>query len=203
MVANISAVAFSVLPIFFVFLSSDSTLPSLSSLSSSSSSPTVSYSTHSVTERAKIFRSSPASDYLLKIAASAENGGRRTTLSGVQSCCFFDRARSPAAAQRITSIMGRWILSPSMAKAISVLIETTEGQSIFPARENITTGSLRDLFPTVVCQDVSWTFSGMAILVSMEILGKSSQTVLYFWAAGSLARMMTSCYIFHSDDDEV
>ena len=64
----------------------------------------------------KIFRSSPASEFLLRITASVRNGGRRTALHGVQFRCFLKRARSPAAAQRRTSVMGRWILSPSAEK---------------------------------------------------------------------------------------
>ena len=72
-----------------------------------------------------------------------------------------------------------------------MLIETTEGGLIFPATANATTDPLRDLFPTVLCKNVSWTFPGVALLVSLTRLGKSFQTFSYFSAAGSLARMMS------------
>ena len=88
-------------------------------------------------------------------------------------------------------MMGRWILLPSVAKSISMLIETTEGESRFPARANATTDYPRDLFPTVMCANVSWDFPGVALLASMEILGKSLQTFLYFFAAVLLAHMMS------------
>ena len=68
-----------------------------------------------------------------------------------------------------------------MAKAISVLIEMTEGESRFPARANSTTDSPRDLFPTVACANVNWTLPGVVILVSIEKLGKSLQTFYIFW----------------------
>ena len=80
MVVNVSAVACFALPFFVIFLSSASTPPSISS---SSSSPPLSFSpsfAHSVIETEKIFRSSPASDYMLRIAASVRNAGRRTLI---------------------------------------------------------------------------------------------------------------------------
>ena len=83
--------------------------------------------------------------------------------------------------------MGRRILLLSVAKAISMLIETIEVESRFPARANTTTDTPRDLFPTVTCVNVSWTSFGVALLVGMARLGKSSQTFLYFFG-GRLAR---------------
>ena len=76
-------------PLFFVFSSSVSTPPPLSS--SSSSSPLASFPSFalSVTEQAKIFRSSPPSEFTLRIAYFVRNGGMRTELCGVQPCCFF------------------------------------------------------------------------------------------------------------------
>ena len=73
-------------------------------------------------ERAKIFRRSPASNSPWRIAASVRNVERRTALMEVQSICFLDSARLPAAAQRRTSAIRRQILVPSAAKAILVLI---------------------------------------------------------------------------------
>ena len=78
---------------------------------------------HSVTEQAKIFRSSVVSASLWKIAASMRNGRRRTALHGVQYCCFLDHARSPAAVRRRTSAIRRRILLPTAAKVVSILRE--------------------------------------------------------------------------------
>ena len=100
-----------VLPFIVVFSSSASTPPLLSSLSSlPASSPSFA---HTVMERAKVFRISTASDYLLMIVASVRNGGRRTALRGVQLRYFLDRLRLLEAAQRRNPVMGRWILLPS------------------------------------------------------------------------------------------
>ena len=86
MVVNVLAVACFALPSFADFYSSASMVMALYSLLSSSASlvfsPTFS---HSVMEQAKIFRRSPASESLWRIAASVRNGGRMTALSGVQS----------------------------------------------------------------------------------------------------------------------
>ena len=73
--------------------------------------------------------------------------------------------------------MGRRILSPSAAKAMSIFMETTEGESRFPARAKDTTDSPRELFPTVAWANVNWTLPGVALLVSMARLGKSSQKI--------------------------
>ena len=67
---------------------------------------------HSVMERAKIFRSSPASDSPWRITASVKNGGSRTVLREVQSRCFLDCARSPATAQRRPLVIGKRFFSP-------------------------------------------------------------------------------------------
>ena len=81
---------------------------------------------HSMRERAKIFRSSPTSDFVWRIVDSVRNDGRRTALRGVKSRCFFKCTSSPAAARRRTSAIGRWILLPSVAKVMTILRETTE-----------------------------------------------------------------------------
>ena len=87
--------------------------------------------------------------------------------------------------------MGRRILSTSVTKEISMLIETTEGESRFSDRANATKYHLRDLLPMVACTNVCWILPGVVLLVSIARLGKSLQTYLYFLAAGSLARMMS------------
>ena len=76
-------------------------------------------------------------------------------MRGVQSRCFFDRARLPTAAQRSNSVMVSWILSPYVAKAVMVSIEKTEGESIDPTRANAAPNSPGYLFPTYACADVS------------------------------------------------
>ena len=82
MAANILAVECYALPFFVVFSFSASMPPSLAlSLSSPSSYP---YFAHSVMEQAKIFRSSPASDSMLRIAASVRNVRRTTELRCIQ-----------------------------------------------------------------------------------------------------------------------
>ena len=50
---------------------------------------------------------------------------------------------------------------------------------------------LKGLFPTVTWPNVNWTSPGVALLVSIVRLGKSSQTFLYVLAAGSLARIIS------------
>ena len=81
MVTNILAVACFMLPVFVVFS------PSFSFLLSSLSSPPTSSPSYalSVTERAKNFRRSPATESLLSIMASVSNGGGRAALRGIQS----------------------------------------------------------------------------------------------------------------------
>ena len=156
MVANVSAMACFSLPFFIIFSSSASTPTLLSSLLSLYS-PLASLPSfaHYMMEQEKIFRSSPTSDPLLRIAAYARNGERRTALHGVQSCCFFERTRFPAAAQSRTSVMGRRIFFLYTEKSMYILMETTEGESRFPARANTTMDSPRDLFPTVAWANVN------------------------------------------------
>ena len=121
MVANISAAACFALPGFAEFVSSVLMMITLLTLLSSSASLVVSSSfAYSMMERAEIFRSSSASDYPWWMVASVKNGGRRTELLGVQSLCFLDCTRPPAAAQRRTSVIGSQILSSSEAKEISI-----------------------------------------------------------------------------------
>ena len=76
--------------------------------------------------------------------------------------------------------MGRRILLPSVAKAMVMLIEIKKFESSDPARANATTDSPRDLFPIDACLNVSLISPGVSILVSMPILGKSSQTFYIF-----------------------
>ena len=126
MVANVSALAVLVEACFalpgFSLDSAASIVMTISLSLASSSSPKESASdTHSVIERVNILRSSPASNSPCRIVDSVRNGGRRTVLREVQSLCFLDRARLPAAARRRTSAIRRRILSPYAAKVISVL----------------------------------------------------------------------------------
>ena len=97
MVANVLAVAVLAETCFALpgfVASAASTVTTLSSpLASSASLEESASETHSVMERAKIFRSSPSSDFSWRIAASVKNGGRRTALQEVQSRCFLDRAK--------------------------------------------------------------------------------------------------------------
>ena len=191
MVANVLAVEYSALHFFVVFLSSASIPPSLSSSSSSALAFSTSFA-HYVMEQAKISRRLPASNPPLRITASTTNGRKRTELRGVKSCCFFNRAKSSEAARRKTSVIRRQILLPYAEKAMSILMETTECEARISAREKATTDYPRDLFPMVTLQNVYWTLPGVALLVSMTRLGKSSQTLLYFLADGSLGRMVSS-----------
>ena len=122
-----------VLPGFFA--SGASTLTTLSSsLASSASLGGAAYDAHSVMERAKIFSRSFASNSLWRMEVSVKNGGSTTALQDVQSRCFFDCARSPAAARRTTSAIGRQIFFLSVAKAILGLKEITECEPSSPAR---------------------------------------------------------------------
>ena len=126
MVVSVLAVACFALPGFVVFSSSASMVTTLSSSLSLSALLVFSFSfANSVMERAKIFRSLPASYSMWRIASSVRNGGRRTALRGVQSHCFFEHARLLAAAQKRTSVIGRRILLPYTAKAMSILREIT------------------------------------------------------------------------------
>ena len=88
-------------------------------------------------------------------------------------------------------MMGRRILLPSLAKAMLMSIKIIEGESSYPARANTATDSMRSLFPTDACTNVSWTSLGVALLVSMDRLGKLSQTFLNFSKAGLLVRMIS------------
>ena len=90
MMANVSAAAVSAEAYFaspgFTLASAASIVTTLSSSLVLSAYLEVSASdAHSVIERAKILRSSPASDSPLRIAASVINGGSRTALQEVQS----------------------------------------------------------------------------------------------------------------------
>ena len=108
------------------------------------------------------------------------NDGRKTALHRVQSRCFFKRVRSPGAVRRRTSAIWRRILTPSAAKVMSILRGKTEGELRSPARSKATTDYPRNLFPTAAWPNVNWTSPGVALLVSIARLGKSSQTFLYF-----------------------
>ena len=83
--------------------------------------------------------------------------------------------------------MGRRVLSTSVTKEISMLIETTEGESRFSDRANATKDHLRNLLPMVACKNFSWTSPGVALLMSMARLGKSLQFFLFWWMARSRA----------------
>ena len=90
-------------------------------------------------------------------------------------------------ARRMTSAIGRRILAPSASKAMSILREITEGDLRSPARAKATMDPPRYFFPTAVWLNFNWTLLGVALLVSITILDKSSQTLLYFFV-GRLAR---------------
>ena len=183
MVANISAVAFFLFPVF-LFVSSSASLSysllllSLSPLLSSSSSDIA------VMECAKILRRFSMEVSPSSITASVKNVGRGAALRGVQSRCFFNLARSPAAEQRSTSVIGRRILSLFMAKAMLTSIKTTEGESSDTDRSNSETYSPRDLYPMDAYENFSCTSPGVALLVSMARLGKPSHAFLYFLSSG-------------------
>ena len=117
----------------------------------------------SMTEQAKIFRSSPASNPLFSIEASVKNDVRGTAFRGLQSCCFFKRARSPEAARRRTSVMGRRILFLYMAKSMYMSTKAIEVDWSDQARLNVTMDSSRYLLLTYVCTNISWTSPGVAL----------------------------------------
>ena len=210
LVTNVSAVACLFFTVFFFLSSYYSLYLSLLSFSLSFSSPPSSppSSALSMTEQAKILRGYPVSVPPSRIDAFVRNYKRKTALRRIQYRWFFYLVRSLAAAQRSISMMGRRILLPSVAKAIVMLIEITKFESSDPARANATTDSPRDLFPTDACLNVSWISPGVLILVSMPILGKSSQTFYIFRrparsCAWALKSNRYSCYRVCSDDDGV
>ena len=59
---------------------------------------------------ANFLRGSPAAASHSRTTSVARNVGRRTAFSVAQSSIFFDLVRSPAAAQRRTLVVQRWIL---------------------------------------------------------------------------------------------
>ena len=126
---------------------------------------------------------------LSRISASVKNDGRRTALSGAQSLCFLDPTRSPSAARKITSAIGRRILSPAMEEAMSELIETEVNRLSDPSGANVVTDPPRDFFPMDRFANVSCALLGMELLVGMARLGKYSHTSLNFLLAGSLVCM--------------
>ena len=68
-------------------------------------------------------------------------------------------------------------------------MEITEGELRSPARAKSKTDSSRDFFPTTVWPNINWILPGVVLLVNITRLRGSSQTLLYFLAAGSLVRM--------------
>ena len=90
-------------------------------------------------------------------------------------------------ARRMTSAIGRRILSPSASKAMSILREIIEGDLRSPARAKSTSDPPRYFFPMAAWLNVNWTLLGVDISVSITILGKSSRTLLYFFV-GRLVR---------------
>ena len=79
--------------------------------------------------------------------------------------------------------MGRRILFPYMEKVMYMSTKTIEIEWSDQYRANATTDSSRHLLLTYVCTNISWTSSGVALLVSVVILGKSLQMFLYFLKA--------------------
>ena len=78
----------------------------------------------------------------------AMNGRRRTAFGDSQYISFFERTRLPTEARRRTSVTGRRIFLPAMAKARLESIETPVGDSRDPARAKVLTVSLREFYPT-------------------------------------------------------
>ena len=76
-----------------------------------------------------------------------------------------------------------------MTNLVSTFMETNAGASIDHAREKSVMDSTGDLLPTDACTNGSWTSPNVAILVSMDIFGKSLHTCLDFSPAGLLVRM--------------
>ena len=70
------------------------------------------------------------------------------------------------------------ILVAVREKAISILMETTESALRYPSRENTTRNPPRDLFTMVTWPNVNWNLPGVALMVTIARLRKSSQTFL-------------------------
>ena len=133
---------------------------------------------------AKIFRSSSDVVYLTVSEIYVSNGGRRTAFLGVQYQSFFDFARSPTAVQRRTSVVGRRIFLPSLAKVHSISIGTMVGALRDPVRAKAVAVLPRDLFPMDTCVYVAWISPGVALLASTSRLGKSVLARLNFEPSG-------------------
>ena len=85
----------------------------------------------------------------------------------------------------------RQIFSPALAKAMSVSIKTTVGESSDHVRSNAVMYSPSDLLPTDACANLSCTLACVALLVSMAILGKFLPTSLNLLLSGSLIHMIS------------
>ena len=114
------------------------------------------------------------------------NGGRRMASSVNQLQSFLEHMRSPSVVQMRTYVIERWILFPALANAGSLSMVTTIGNYGDPTRMKTVTFSLRDLFPTVVWQNVTCTSLDVALLVSTVIYSKSVHTRLNLTSAVSL-----------------
>ena len=76
------------------------------------------------------------------------NGGRRTEFSNAQFFSFFERARSPTAAQRRNSVTKRQVFLKALEKTRLELMETPVGNSRGTSRAKAVTVYPMDLFPT-------------------------------------------------------
>ena len=84
---------------------------------------------------------------------------------------------------------GRQILLPYPVKARSASIITMVGSSRDPDKVKAVTVYPRDLFPTDACTYTTWTFPGVALLVTSVRFGKSAHTHLNLTATSSSKRM--------------
>ena len=121
--------------------------------------------------------------------ASVRNGGVRTVFLDFQLRSFFDFARSLASARSRSSVVKIRIFSPSLVKALLASIETTVGALRDPDKAKAVTVYPRDLFPTDARVYVAWMSPDVALLVHTSGFGRSVQTHLNFYPAGSSERM--------------
>ena len=139
----------------------------------------------------KILSRSSAEVSPSRSAASAKSGEIRTELSGDHSLYFLDLSRSPAAAWRSTSAIGRRILSPAMEKAMLASIKITKGELSDTARENVVIDYPRDFFSTDTKTNFSCTSPGVSLLMSMARSVKSPHTRLNFLLVSLITRIIS------------
>ena len=99
---------------------------------------------------------------------------------------FFYLARLPTAERRSTLVRGGQILLPAMAKAMLMLMDTTDGSPSDPVRVKAVTDYPRDLLPTNACASGSCTLPGVDLLVVIVRFGKYFHTRLNLFPDGVL-----------------